>query len=111
MQEKIEELVENVKEYVNTQYELSVLKATNKASHLLSDVLAKLIVSFFCVLAILLLSFALAYYISAATNDTYSGFFLVGGVYLVIGLLLFGFRKWLIERPLGNKMIRNFLKE
>jgi len=43
-QNKIEELTESIKKYVNTRYELMVLKATEKASNIGADSLSALLI-------------------------------------------------------------------
>jgi hypothetical protein len=108
---KIEETVEHVKEYINTNYELMVLKASDKASKTVSGMVSGVIIGFVCVLALLILSFAAAYYLSKVIGDEYAGFLIVGGFYLLIGITLMIFRKQIIVTPFRNKMIRDFFND
>jgi hypothetical protein len=111
MQEKVEELVDHIKEYAGTQYELAVLKASDKSSQLLAGLTAIVVVAFIVVLALILLSFGLAFYISDKMGNHHSGFIIVGSGFLLIALIILAFKKSFIERPLTNKLIRSFLKE
>lgn len=111
MQEKVEELIDHVKEYAGTQYELALLKASDKSSQLLAGLTAILLVAFISVFALILLSFGAAFYISDRMENHHSGFLIVGAVYLFIALIILVFRKNIVEKPLINKLIRSFLKE
>ncbi|MFL5754029.1 MAG: hypothetical protein ACJ76F_11525, partial [Bacteroidia bacterium] len=75
---KIDETVDHVKDYINTRYELMVLKASDKISKTVSDVVSKILIGFMCVLSLLILSFAAAYYLSPLIGDQYTGFAIVG---------------------------------
>lgn len=108
---KIDETVDHVKEYINTNYELIVLKASDKIAKTASDLIAKALIAFIAVLSLLILSFAAAYYLSESMGDQYTGFIIMGGVYVVIGLFLFIFRKQMIVTPFRNKMIRDFFND
>lgn len=110
-QSKIEELTESIKKYINTRYELMVLKATEKASNIGAESLSALLILKIASLAILILSFATAFYISSSMGDSYSGFIIVGGAYFIITLILIGFRKSLLTKPFRNMIIKAMFKE
>lgn len=108
---KIEELTESLKKYINTRYELMVLKATEKASNIGAELISALLIVKLASLALLILSLALAFYISSSNGDTYSGFLIVGGVYFIIMLLLIGFRKSLLKKPFRDIIIKAMFKQ
>src|SRR4051812_45164253 len=101
-QTKFEEVTESVKKYMNTRYELMVLQATEKASNVGAEAFSVVLIAKIAGLAILILSFAVAFYLSCVLGDTYSGFLIVGGTYFVIALILIGFRKSLLTKPFRN---------
>ena len=108
---KLEELTENVKEYLDIRYELIMLKGTGKAASLGSALILWVLVALICLISILFLSLAGAYYLSEYYGKACSGFLIVGGAYLVLGLIVVICRKILIVKPFRNKIIREILKE
>jgi len=109
-QSKIEETVDSIKDYVNTRYELAVLKASDKVAHLGSNFLSVVPIIFFTILTVLMLSFALAFYLNTVFVSEHCGFFVVGGAYFVIAFFLICVRKKLIAKPLRNKIIKELFK-
>lgn len=109
-QSKIEETVDNVKDYLNTRYELTILKGADKISHIGSNVLSFIPLFFLTALTIVLLSVALALYLNVEMQSNYLGFLVVGGAYLVILLVLFLIRKSSIAKPLRNRIIQELFK-
>lgn len=104
-------LITNIKDYVNTNIQLVKLKVTDKSSEAIGGITAIVIVAFIMMLFVVFLSTALAILISNLLNSPSSGFFIIAGVYLIIGILLFANReKWIIT-PLGNAMIKSMMKE
>ena len=97
-QNKIEELTESIKKYINTRYELMILKTTEKASNIGAEALSAFLILKVASLALFILSLAVAFYISSSMGDCYSGFLIVGGVYFIITLILIGFRKSLLKK-------------
>lgn len=109
-QNKIEETVDNVKDYLSTRYELTILKGADKISHIGSNVLSFIPLFFLTALTIVLLSFALALYLNITMDSAYAGFLVVGAIYFGILLILFAIRKNSIARPLRNKIIHELFK-
>lgn len=110
-QNKIEDVTEGVKEYINTRYDLIVLKTYEKISNVGSEFISLVLILKISAFALLLLSFAGAFYISTIFNDTYIGFIIVGGGYLLISLILLIFKKQLLINPLRNSIIRLIFKK
>lgn len=108
---KFEEVTESVKKYINTRYELMVLKTTEKASNVGAEAISAILITRLAGLSILILSFAVAFYLSYKLGDTYSGFLIVGGAYFLITLLLIGFRKSLLTKPFRNIIIKAMFKQ
>ncbi|MGI8893330.1 MAG: phage holin family protein [Bacteroidia bacterium] len=104
-------LITNVKDYVNTNVRLVKLKVADKSSNAIGGITAIVVIAFIMLLFLVFLSTALAILISNLLNSPSSGYFIIAGVYLLIGVLLFINReKWIII-PLGNSMIKSMLKE
>ncbi|MBA2612067.1 MAG: phage holin family protein [Bacteroidetes bacterium] len=109
-QSKIEETVDSIKDYVNTRYELAVLKASDKVAHIGSNAVSFVPIIFLSVLTAFMLSFALAFYLNTVFVNQYYGFLIVGGIYFVIAFFLICVRKKLIAKPFRNKIIKELFK-
>jgi len=105
----IESLVSQAGEYLNTRLELLKLKTVDKTSEIISSVVSKLALVLFFVLFTLILSMAAAFWIGDMLGKTYYGFFIVAGIYLVAGIVLYAFRKKWIKAPIANVLIRKIL--
>lgn len=103
------ELVSDLKNYLNTRYDLVVLKTIDKSSKIGSGVTLYLIISLIGVFTVLFASIALALYLSEYYASIYKGFFAVACIYfsLLIGVLLF---KTTIKRKMTNVMIRGIFE-
>lgn len=107
---KIEETIDGVKDYINTRYELFVLKGSDKAAHIGSNVVSVIPIISLSILTVFMLSFALAYYLNSVLVSEHLGFVIVGGAYFVIVLFLMLIRKNMIAKPFRNKIIKELLK-
>ena len=108
---KVEELIEHVEEYVNIQTELITLKTTDKIAGMLSSSIVIMILIIIFLIFLIFANLAIAYIISGMIGKPYSGFLIIAGFYLLIGLFLWaGKDKWLKE-PILNKIIKQAFKE
>jgi hypothetical protein len=98
-------------EYLETQVELLKVQAAEKLSALLSNIIAYLVLVFFLLFFLLFASAGLAWVISAWIGKTYAGFFIVGGFYLLIGLIIFKSKEGLLRKPLRNAIIRQLFND
>jgi hypothetical protein len=108
---KIEETVDNIKDYVNTRYELAGLQVTEKVSGVISNVISGFMILVVIMLAVVLLSFSGAWFLSSVIGHRYSGFLVVGGFYLLAGILLVVFKDKILFRPFRNVIIGQIFKE
>lgn len=109
--DKLEGITENLKDYVSTNYELIKLQATERTSVIGSGIISTLIITIIGLLFFFALSLGVSFYLSALIGDTYSGFLIVAGFYLLIALIWFIGRKKLIETPLREKIIQKLLEK
>lgn len=109
-QTKIEETVDSVKDYLNTRYELMILKASDKLAHITSNLASFIPIIFLTVLSVLLLSFALAFYLNVLLMSEFLGFVIVGGAYLLFVCVLSAIRKNSVAKPLRNKIIKELFR-
>ena len=108
--DNIEKLVASVTDVAETKIELIKLRAAGKISESLSSLLAVMMVMIFCGAALTIVSFGFAYLIGSKLNNLSYGYFIVGGFYALVGLLVFFNRKKWVQDPLSNLFIDNIIK-
>lgn len=106
---KIEVLGDSVKQYLMLNYEIIKLEVTRKTSEIGSAIFSSLMLGIALFLFVFTLSMGVGFYLSALLGDTFSGFGIIAGFYLLICIILLIGRKKLIEKPLRNKIIRKLL--
>jgi hypothetical protein len=108
---KIEETVDNIKDYINTRYELVGLQASEKVSGIMSNVISGFMILVVIMLSVVLLSFSAAWYLSSVIGHRYSGFLLIGGLYLVLGIVMIFLKDKILFRPFRDIIIGQIYKE
>jgi len=108
--DNIEKLVASVSDVAETKIELIKLKAAGKISASLSSLVAVMMVIVFSGAALTIVSFGFAYLIGSKLNNVSYGFFIVGGFYALVGLLVFLNRKKWVQDPLSNLFIDKIVK-
>jgi hypothetical protein len=107
----IEKLFDKAEEYSVTTIELLRLEAIKKSSDVISSVLSKIVIIVSVALSILILNIGLALWLGKLAGENYYGFFIVAGVHLIIGLLVYTFRNSWIKIPITNKIIAKMMQE
>jgi hypothetical protein len=106
----IDTLFDRVKEFSIAYAELLKLKAIDLAGEFISTILPDAVFSALILIVLLFISLGLAFWIGEITGRVYIGFLLVGGIYLLIGMIsrLF-FRDWFRKR-IQNYFVRNIFR-
>lgn len=107
--ENIEKLVTSVSNVAETKFELIKLKAAAKVSASLSSMVSILMVVVFSAAALTIVSFGFAYFIGSKLNNVSYGFFIIGALYALMGLLIYFNRKNWVQTPLSNLFIEKFV--
>jgi len=105
----VELLVEKVKDYAETRIELLRLKAIDKSSSFLSLLIAMIVVILVGFISFMILSVGLALLLGDLLGKAYYGFFIVAGIYLITGLVLYSTRDKLLKSPMANSMIKKLM--
>jgi len=105
----VELLVEKVKDYAETRIELLRLKAIDKSSSFLSLLIAMIVVILVGFISFMILSVGLALLLGDLLGKAYYGFFIVAGIYLITGLVLYSTREKLLKSPMANSMIKKLM--
>lgn len=105
------ELLDHIKDYVETRSELTRLTVLDKASQAAGAAMGGFIIGFLYFLFFIFAGFAIAYLIAEYTGHTYVGFTSVAGFYLLAGILIAWKKQEWIQKPLSDKIIRNYFEE
>jgi Putative Actinobacterial Holin-X, holin superfamily III len=101
----IEDFVSKAGDLAETKVELWKLKASGRISETISTIISVVAIVLLIGVAMLVLSFGAAYWIGAELENISYGFFIVGGFYAIMGIVLYLFRHSWIKRPLSNLII------
>lgn len=108
---RLEAMGESLKQYLVLNIELIKLEVTRRTSEIGSALVSSLILVSSLLLFIFMLSMGLGFYLSSLIGDTFSGFAIVAGAYLLFILLFLMIRKRLVEKPLRDKIVRKMLEQ
>ncbi|MDA3930482.1 MAG: phage holin family protein [Prolixibacteraceae bacterium] len=108
--EKIEELIENLKQYTVTTIEIFKLEATERSSAIVSKLISKVVIGLIVLLFAFFLSMGICFYLSQLFGNNYLGFGMVAGFYLLVGIILIIGRKKLLINPMRERMIQDLLQ-
>lgn len=106
----IEDFVSKAGDLAETKAELWKLGAAEKISATVSSLLSVIAISILMGLAIIILSFGIAYWIGSEMGELSYGFFIVGGFYLLVGVVIFIFRDKWIKTPISNLVTDKIIK-
>jgi Putative Actinobacterial Holin-X, holin superfamily III len=106
----IEDFVSKAGDLAETKVELWKLKVAGKISESVSSLFTVIAIVILAGAAITVLSFGLAFWIGSEMGNTSYGFFIVGGFYALVALVVYLFRKKWIKAPLDNMIIDKIIK-
>lgn len=99
-----------MKEYVNTRIENVKFNAAEKSSGVAANTIAGIVVGIVFLFFLTFLSIAGALALSDWIGASWSGFLIVAGIYLALGLGVWFGRQKLLRIPIMNSMIRQLFK-
>lgn len=85
----IEPLLERVKDYSKTSFELIKLKSIDKTADVLATVIARLCLAVILLIFLLTLNIAAALWIGDMIGKSFDGFLIVAGFYAIMGIVLY----------------------
>ena len=95
--------------YFRLQIDYTRLTAVEKVSLLLAAISVSLVMGLLCVCALFYLSFALAEVIGQWIGEEWVAYLILGGLFAVLMLIVYAFRKQLIINPVTRFVTRLFL--
>ena len=106
----IEGLFQQAMEYADTRVDLFKLQAVNKVTEVSSSILSKLVVAVIFLIAFGLAGIGFAIYLGKVLGAIEYGFFAMGGVIIIIGVIFYALRHKLMKNPIGASLIKKALK-
>lgn len=108
---KLEELTDQLKAYIQTNIDIFRLEASSRLSTLSSAVISSIIIGLIVNLFIIFLSVGAGFYFGTLLGDTFTGFFIVAGIYLLLFIILYFNRKKLLINPIRNAIVKTLLED
>jgi hypothetical protein len=108
--EHLKTLFADAGEYIKMKSELWKLKMIDKTSDIVSSVIEKVILAVVGFMFFILLNIALALLIGHWLGNSFYGFFVMAGLYAIVGLIVILAGDRLFKIPIANSMIQKFLK-
>ena len=90
-------LADTVMDFVETYYKLTLVNITEKVSGVASSVVAFMAVFIIGIFVVLFIGLALGTWLGQLVNNAIAGYFLVAGLFLLIMLMIWAFRKKLMS--------------
>jgi hypothetical protein len=87
------------------------LKSVDKGTQLFANLLTDGLVLILAVLAFLFGSFALGFYLSEVLENSYGGFLIVAGIYLLTALILNSIKDKYLEKKIINIIIQKIFRD
>ena len=105
----IELLLKKTGDFLETKVELLKLQAIDKVTTVTSSLASAMILIMVIFLMIFALNIGIAVWLGELLGETYYGFFLVSGFYLLVAIIIFAFRSRLLKKPLMNILVKKML--
>lgn len=106
IKEALQEVTQNLSDYIQVNLKLTALKISERSSMLLSNFFTLIILLVIFAFALMLLSVGAAKYLGHVLESEWNGFFIVGGFYVVLGIFLIALKKKVIGEPVLNSIVK-----
>lgn len=106
----IELLYEKAKDYAEINVELIKMHAIDKTADVVSSIMSRLVLLVSFTMFLLFVNISLSLYLGELLGETYWGFLIVSGVYLLITIIVSASRNKFIKVPITNLVIAKLLQ-
>ena len=103
-------LFKSVEDYSSSTIELLKLIAIDKSADVVSSIVSRFTILIIAALSVIILNIGLAMFIGKYLSDYFYGFFIMGGFYALLAILIYLFSRRCIKYPVRNSIIRQLLK-
>jgi hypothetical protein len=107
----IASLFERVEDLSKTSIKLYKLNLIDTSAAVVSSMVAGLAIFSIVALSFLIMNIGLALWIGKLLVEPFYGFFIIGGFYALLAIVLFIFKNQWIKNPLSNSIIRKMLEK
>lgn len=104
-------LFTNIKEYANIRKDLAMLTIVEKTSTAAAGAAAGGILAVLGLFVFFFGSLTLGFYLSEVIGNTWSGFLIVTGLYLIVTLIVYLSQENMIKKPIETGMIKKIFKD
>lgn len=104
-------LFERAEDYGKTTLNLLKLNTIDKSTDVASSLIAKLAVVMTVVFSVLIISIGAALWLGKLTGESFYGFYIIGGFYGILAVLIQVFRDQWIKYPVSDSIIALMLKQ
>ena len=104
-------LLERAEDYGNSTIELLKLNAIDKSADVVSSLVSRLAIIMTVALSLLIINIGVALWVGKLLGNSFYGFFVIGGFYALVSILLHIFRHQWIKYPVSNSIIKQILKQ
>lgn len=106
----IEEIVEDLKLYVNTSMDLYKLKAAERGADIASGAIINLVIGVLICMVVLFTSLAAAFILSEYYNSMYIGFLIIAGFYSLVAVVMYLSKDHWLKSTLADNLIKAIYK-
>jgi len=103
-------LFDRAEDYGKTTLNLLKLHAIDKSADVVSSLASRLAVIMTVVFSVLIVSIGTALWLGKLLGDAFYGFFIIGGFYALLAIILHLFRNQWLKYPVSNSIIKQMLK-
>ena len=107
----IDLLLSDAGDFIETRTNLFKLKAVESLSEVSSDLVTGLGLLAILAIFLLILTIGFALLIGDWLGKGFYGFFIMGGVYAIVGLIVYWCRKRWLKEPFSNMLIRKIFNK
>jgi ABC-type phosphate transport system permease subunit len=111
LMERTGETVEYLKLYAQQQVDIVKLDAVEKSAKVISSMITSLVLGVVALVVLLFLAIAGALFLGQILDNTALGFFIGSLIFVLVGALLYGFRKSIITSPIVALFIAKIYEE
>ena len=101
----LKKTADHIKQYAESKMELFRLEIADRIANTVSSLSSIILITVFSLFIFMFLSIGAAMWINKTYNDSSMGFFVVGGFYLLITIILYAFREKFIKVPVINILL------
>jgi len=107
----IKELSQDIRKYIQLNWDYAKLEGLEVIVKVSSFLLISIITIIMLSIMILLLSLGLSAYLGELMDSAHLGYFIIGGVYVLLGGIIFLFRKQLLTDPILRLILKQIAQD